>query len=145
MIYYGSMFLLFTLPAVFLICAIAGYTFWSRWRDHRVLETVDWPEAEGTIQSAEIQKFGGPKAPVYFYPCFEFSYVVNGEYYSGRFGLAVEDDPADGLITEMIDRKLTVCYKPGDPTAYYIPNELIEGYEVLQKRSANDQPYYPTD
>jgi len=139
------MFLIFALPVLFLICALAAYSFWSRWKDKQIQETEDWPNAEATIQQAELQKFGGPKSRVYFYPCFAFSYPVGDEYCSGRFGLAVEGDEADRLIREMIDRKLSICYKPEEPSVFYIPDEQIEGYDVLQERSPDNNPYYPTD
>lgn len=139
------MILPFALLAFFWICVFAGYAFWSRWKDKRIQETEDWPNAEATIQQAEIQKFGGPKSPVYFYPCFAFTYLANDEYHSGRFGLEVEGDPADRLIKEMIDRKLIICYKPEEPSTFYIPDEQIEGYDVLQKRSPDNNPYYPTN
>lgn len=98
---------------------------------------------EATIQQAEFIEFTsnskGERA--HLYPCFAFSYVVDGEYYSGRFGLAVEGEPADELAREMKDQKFEVSYKPIRPSEYYIPDELMHGYEVLQKLSARGSSY----
>jgi len=63
-------------------------------------------------------------------PCFAFSYVVNGEYYSGRFSLSGRDDRSVTLIREMIDRKLTVQYDPNKPSNYMISDDMIEGCAV---------------
>ena len=68
--------------------------------------------------------------------CFRFSYAVNNEYYSGIFGLAVEGEAADRLLREMSDRNFTVSYKPAQSSEFYIPGEIMDGYEVLQKISS---------
>jgi hypothetical protein len=45
-----------------------------------------WPNAQATIQSGAMEIVGSGRSAVTL-PCFAFSYVVGGEYYSGRFSL----------------------------------------------------------
>ena len=67
-------------------------------------------------------------------PCFAFSYVVNEEYYSGRFSLSGCDGRSATLIREMIDKRITVHYDPNKPESYMIPEEMIEGCPVGRVR-----------
>ncbi len=125
------------------VALITVLVIWNRWNKKRVEEAADWPTTEATIQQTEFREFtsNSKSEPAHLYPCFEFYYVVNGEYYSGRFGLAVEGEMADGLIREMNNRKFTVGYKPAQPSEFYIPDEMMDGYEVLQKLSARGTVY----
>jgi hypothetical protein len=137
--------MLFLVLSLFVIAIVIASVAWNRWNQKRVEEAANWPTTEATINSAEFQEFqGSSRREIHLYPCFEFYYVVNGDYYSGRFGLAVEGEPADRLSREMIDKKLTVSYKSTQPSKFYIPDEMMNGYEVLQKLSARGTSY-PSD
>jgi hypothetical protein len=53
----------------------------------RVKDAADWPETEATIRSAEMETVDRVGHLGELLPFLAFSYVVDGEYYSGRFGL----------------------------------------------------------
>ena len=97
----------------------------------RIRDAADWPEAEATIQSAEMEivaRLGHQREEL---PFFSFSYVVDNEYYSGRFGLRVAEDQSDVLLRELIDTKVTVHYDPKRPSVFSLPDELaVEGFRV---------------
>jgi hypothetical protein len=100
-------------------------------RKRRMKGSDDWPETEATIQSAEMkltERVGHLRQEV---PFFTFSYVVDGEYYSGRLGLRVPDDQGAMLLRKMIDTKITVQYDPKRPSIYKLPDELpVDGFRV---------------
>jgi hypothetical protein len=98
----------------------------SLWIGKRYRNASDWPITEATIQSGQIEQYGKGT----FFPCFAFSYIVAGEYYSGRFFLGVPRDDAKAKIKGMIDRKFEVHYNPKDVTDRYIPVSVIDGYNV---------------
>ena len=79
-------------------------------------------------------------------PVFAFSYVVKGEYYSGRFALMpYTNDPGPSLFGRMIGRKLEIAYDARNPEAWFIPDELIEGCKVQQKLGPHFAVLYPKD
>jgi hypothetical protein len=130
------------MPYLFLFLAVLALVVlsvaWDRRDKKRVEEAAEWPTTEATIQQTEFKEFtsNSKSDQAHLYPCFAFSYVVDGEYYSGRFGLAVEGEIADELARNMKDQKFEVSYQPERPSEYYIPDELMGGYEVLQNLSA---------
>jgi Protein of unknown function (DUF3592) len=128
---------------IFILALVIALMAWNRWNQKQIEQAADWPTTEATIQQTEFREFTSNSRgePAHSYPCFAFSYVVNGEYYSGRFGLAIEGEPADTLIREMKDRKFTVSYKPAKPSEFYIADEMMDGHEVLQKMSARGTVY----
>jgi hypothetical protein len=70
-------------------------------------------------------------------PWFDFSYVVEGEYYSGTFMLSVDGDRADTLLRELDEKKFEVRYDPARPAKFYITQERIEGCEVKFRSGAS--------
>ena len=66
-------------------------------------------------------------------PCFAFSYVVNGQHYSGEFALRANGDRAESLMRQMIEKKMAIHYDPKWPPDWYIPGGTIGGCEVMQK------------
>jgi hypothetical protein len=132
----------FLVPGLIVGALVVVGAIWS-YRNARLLEeAADWPTTEATIQQTELQEFNATSKSdvVHSYPCLMFTYIVNGEYYSGTFGLAVEGEKADRMIEEWANKKLTVSYRPAKTSEYYVPDELMEGYEVLQKLSARGNP-----
>jgi hypothetical protein len=97
----------------------------------RTRDAADWPQAEAIIQSAEMQwveRVGHLRERL---PFFAFSYVVDNEYYSGRFGLRVAEDRATSLIRERVDTKIIVRYDPKRPSIFSLPVELsVDGFPV---------------
>ncbi len=70
-------------------------------------------------------------------PWFDFSYVVDGEYYSGTFMLSAQGDRANTLLKEMDGCKFGVCYDPTRPSRFWIAEETIEGCEVKFRSGAS--------
>lgn len=103
-----------------------------RWRvSIRVKEARNWPLADATIESAEMEPFGyGRNAQDL--PCFAFSYVVKGQEYSGRFAIRATRVRADELMRQMVSKKMAIRYDPQMPRGWYIPVDTIGGCEVVQ-------------
>jgi hypothetical protein len=100
-------------------------------------ETAEtWPTIEATVQSGEEFITSGRGGGVRIF-CFSFSYLVNGEYHSGRFELLPDVDlpDADAVLSRMKDRKFPVHYDPAKPVAYYIPEKKMEDCDVVQEHS----------
>jgi hypothetical protein len=114
---------------LFGLCAVAAIAAWPVWNARRAAQARNWPSTEATIQLAKIEAVRNGRFSEDL-PCFAFSYVVDGEYYSGRFALSAKGDRADALIKEMVGKKLTVRYNPKRPASYFIPDDAIEGCEV---------------
>ena len=68
-----------------------------------------------------VERVGHIKEDV---PFFDFSYIVESEYYSGRFGLGVPEDRATSLMREWINTKIALKYDPNHPSVYRLPDEL---------------------
>ncbi|MGH9560812.1 MAG: hypothetical protein ACRD3S_05090 [Terracidiphilus sp.] len=105
--------------------------------DKAIADTADWLDTEATIQDAVAERLDRYIS----YPSFAFSYSVQGEYFSGMFFLKADEKQADELIKTLLQRKFPVQYDPDNPSAWYIENANMEGYEILQKLSAD----YPPD
>ena len=98
--------------------------------DARFAEEVKtWPMIEATIQVSSAISIGRNPADL---PCFHYSYVIAGEYYSGCFGLHVYGDRAATLRKEMINRRFMVCYDPNQPSRNFFPEDTVEGYKVIR-------------
>ena len=97
-----------------------------------------WPLTEATIQTAAVEAIPNGRYTVDL-PTFGFSYVIDGEYYSGRFALLEHGDRADELVKKLANQKLSVHYDPKHPEIHFIPNNTIEGCEIEQK--INDMPF----
>jgi len=97
----------------------------------RTRNAAEWPQTEATIQSAEmelVERVGHLRERL---PFFAFSYVVDNEYYSGRFGLRVAEDRASTLIRERVNTKITVRYDPKSPSVFSLPGDLfVDGFRV---------------
>ena len=97
----------------------------------RAEQAKRWPTAEVTIQSAgmELVNWGG-RSKVEL-PVYAFSYVVAGEYYSGRFSLQAGEAPPSGTLKwELVGTKTTVHYDPKRPSTFSFADGLIAGCGV---------------
>jgi hypothetical protein len=105
-----------------------GRLYMAKWR---LKDAVGWPETKATIQSAEmeiVERVGHLRESL---PFFSFSYAVDSEYYSGRFGIRVADDRASTLMREWVDTEITVRYDPKRPSVFSLPDELpVDGFRV---------------
>jgi hypothetical protein len=127
------------------ICILVAVVLYLVRKEKRVEDAKAWPRTEARVQSAEFEVVAHGRYVDIELPCFAFSYVVAGEYYSGRFALNAQGDKADELMKEMIDKKLEVHYDPQSPEKYYLPYDTLEGCEVEQKIGLNLVKLYPTD
>jgi hypothetical protein len=97
----------------------------------RLKDAVDWPETDATIQSGDmelVERVGHLRERL---PFFAFSYLVDNEYYSGRFGLRVPEDRASTLMKERVNTKITVRYDPKRPSVFSLPDEVaVDGFRV---------------
>ena len=121
--------MLINILAIIAVAAVLVYRFGPSYLlKRRTKAAADWPETEATIQSAGmelIERVGHIREAV---PFFAFSYVVESEYYSGRFGLRVPEDRATTLMREWINTKIALQYKPNQPSVYRLPDELPVGF-----------------
>lgn len=129
-----------------LLCIIGILVAWWRWARFSLEKAKEWPQSEATIETGGLEVVFSSRYGQIRLPVFAFSYVVNGEYYSGRFALkpyTVEYD--ESIIARMIGRKLPVCYGPLRPDQWVIPDEMIEGYKVEQKTGPHLIGLYPRE
>lgn len=111
-------------------CAAFVFSLW--YISRRVKQARNWPQAEATIESAQMGRMGQGKKAVDL-PCFAFSYVVKGRSYAGHFALRASGDRAESLMRQMVQKKMAIHYDPQWPAGWYIPVGTIGGCEVLQK------------
>ena len=101
----------------------------------RTKDAADWPDTEATIQSAKIELIERVGHVRELLPFFDFSYAVGNEYYSGRFGLRVEEDRANAVMREWVNTKITVRYDPNRPSIFSLPDEMsVDGFRVSTLR-----------
>jgi len=105
--------------------------------DRNIAETADWVETEATIQSAVVERIDKYTS----YPSFAFSYSVKGEYFSGRFFLRADLDQSDDLVKTLPGQKFPVQYDPANPSAWFMAEANIAGFEIIQKMGSD----YPAD
>lgn len=109
------------------IAIVVGTKIYGSRVDRDTADTAGWLETEATIQSAAIQETRGPSPPG-----FEFSYSVQGEYFSGRFFLKANPDQSDQLLKRLLNQKFPVQHDPDSPSSWYIAEATIAGYEIIQ-------------
>jgi Protein of unknown function (DUF3592) len=141
-----------TLLGVVLVVAIAVTTAvvaWaiSQYRTRKLVQRAgQWLPVEGKIESGALE--GTHESGKVVVPTFAFSYQVSEQYYSGHFSLRANLSKvlAESMIDQMIGRKLLLRYDPDHPEVWFIPDELINGYEVEQKISSHAiHDYSPND
>jgi hypothetical protein len=99
---------------------------------------------EATIESGAMEAVAHARYGDVTLPVFAFSYVVDREYYSGRFALfPYITDPGESIFARMAGRKLQLHYDPRKPAEWFLPEELIEGCEVEQEIGPHWNNYYP--
>jgi hypothetical protein len=106
-----------------------------------------WPKISATIHSADMEVMELDEKTDIMLPCFTFSYVAAGENHSGRFSLFTDGkEEGESVAKKMVQRTIEIQYNPRRPSAWYIPNKNIEGYEVEQKMSQHlMENLYPKD
>ena len=117
---------------IFLV-AVAGLIGRIVWLRKRARTAQIWPTTDATIQSGEQFISSGRGGVIIL--SFTFSYVVDAEYYSGRFELIPESGSADGVLSRVKDRKVRIHYDPAKPATYYISEKQMENCDVVQGQS----------
>jgi hypothetical protein len=80
--------MLINILAIIAVASALVYRFGPAYMlKRRTKGAADWPETEATIRSAEMETVDRVGHLGELLPFLAFSYVVDGEYYSGRFGL----------------------------------------------------------
>ena len=86
------------------------------WKAKRPEKTESWPETEATIQF--VGKVIGSGRGSYPLDVGDFSYVVDGEYYSGRAMISRSFSTGDVQPGNLVDKKFKVRYNPREPDKY---------------------------
>jgi len=110
---------------------VVGVGIYERRVDKAIANTADWLEAKATIQDAAIERY----IRYSWYSSFAFSYAVGDEYFSGRFFLKTNLQQAEELVKTLLHQEFPVQYDPETPSAWYIAQATIAGYEIIQKES----------
>ncbi len=118
--------------SLLVLAAALAYRFAPAYiRKRQTKDAANWPETDATIQSAKmelVERVGHLRESV---PFFDFSYTVDGEYHSGRFGLRVNETRGIALIREWIDKKANVQYDPKHPAIFCLPDEVpVDGFRI---------------
>ncbi|HEY2472299.1 MAG TPA: hypothetical protein VGI45_31220 [Terracidiphilus sp.] len=106
--------------------------FFRSARDKAPNGAESWPTTEGTVRGTGMAAVSRHDQ----LPWFDFSYVVDGEHYSGTFMLAADRDRANTLLREMDEKKFTLRYDPTQPSRFYVVDNAIEGCEVKFRSGA---------
>lgn len=123
------------------MAVVVGWYVYSR---NRVDKASTWPCCQATVESAAMETVANAEYSAVVLPVFAFSYVVDGDYHSGRFALRPwASDPGESILTTLLGRKLRIHYDPRRPTEWYIPDEVIEGCKVEQKIGVHVVDYSP--
>ena len=87
----------------------------AAWAWFKFRHAQSWPSAQGTIMSARAQR----ATDNYILPWvanLTYSYVVNGEYYSGSYRMRARNERrAEEKVAGWKDRMVVVRYSPGKP------------------------------
>jgi hypothetical protein len=137
------------MDSIVLVLVLLGFpilVIWFCWKLYQKHKAKTWPATEATIQSGDLEVVNTARGMPIQLPAFAFTYLVNGERYSGRFALKpyISEPPA-GFIDRMIGRKLQVLYNPAKPEQWYLPEDLLEGCKIEQKMGPHLVSLYPKD
>ena len=130
---------------VFGVAVIIWQTFDDARRRRDVRQTVNWPTIEATVQSGQMEIVLTKGLHDVILPCFDFSYVVSGRTYQGRFSVGTPLAIDESIIPRTIGLNLVVLYDPQDPSIYYIPTKKIEGYDLGQRFGPQGAGFHPKD
>jgi hypothetical protein len=119
------------------ISIVVGNRMYENRVDEDVANTADWLETKAIIQDAVVERLD----KYTWYPSFAFSFTVRGEYYSGRFFLKADVRQSEELVKTLLNQEFPVQYDPNNPSAWYIAEATIAGFEIIQKLSSD----YPAD
>jgi Protein of unknown function (DUF3592) len=111
-----------------LLVTLGALAVWLFRRSANTSNPETWPATEATIQSMHRAIGSGRGAdPV---DVGDFSYAVNGEYYSGSAVISRSFSTRDSEPRDLIDKKFQVQYDPSKPEKYDVSESEIEGFEL---------------
>jgi hypothetical protein len=116
---------------------VVGVGMYESRMDKAVANTADWLETKATIQDTVFERLDRYT----WYSSYAFSYSVGGEYFSGRFFLKANREQSEQLVKTLLHQEFQVQYDPNNPSAWYMAQATMAGYEILQKLS----PGYPPE
>jgi hypothetical protein len=109
------------------LCLLASYAIYAIWNHLRSKKSEQWPVTDGTIQSVntEIIREGRGSTEL---PVCDFSYCVDGEYYSGRLSISRTSAPDDYSPRNLINQKIHLRYDPKKPAKCFVPPVDLDGF-----------------
>jgi len=113
------------------LCLLASYAIYAIWNHSRSKKSEQWPVTDGTIQSVntEIIREGRGSTEL---PVCDFSYCVNGEYYSGRLSISRTSVPDDYPPRNLVNQKIHVRYDPKKPSKCFVPPVDLDGFHLAR-------------
>ena len=97
------------------------------WQAKRAERTESWPETEATIQSVGAVVVNAGRSS-YTLEVGDFSYSVNGEYYSGRLTISSSFSTDDRAPRVLIHQKIQLRYNPEKPEEFSVSEQALEGF-----------------
>lgn len=132
------------LAVVVVLGALASLVVWHYRRAEPQDENTDtWPETEATIQS--VNKVIGSGRGSYPLDVGDFSYVVNGDYYSGRATISRSFSAGNSQPRDLVDKKFQVRFNPREPDKYDLSQSDVGGFLLDQYDDFLMHDIGPTD
>jgi len=124
----------FALPLVFLTVVVVSLV----WQKFGPDKTAAWPITEGMIQSVNTEIVYQGRGSHADDVC-DFSYVVNGDYYSGRLLVSRRSEEAQSAaLTVLVNKKFPVRYNPRKPEKFAVVSVDLDGFCLGQH---HDSPF----
>lgn len=111
------------LPLVFLAVVVASLV----WQKFSPDKTASWPVTEGTIQSVNTEIVNEGRNSHSDEVC-DFSYLVNGEYYSGRLCISRSDQAENAALSNLVNKKFPVRYSQQKPEKFAVVSVELDGF-----------------
>ena len=114
------------LAVVVLLGALTSLGVWFYRRAASEESAENWPTTEATIQS--VGKAIGEGKGSYPIDVGDFSYVVDGDYYSGRATISRAFSAGDGRPKDLVNKKFQLRYNPRKPDKFDLSIADVSGF-----------------
>lgn len=140
----GGLISNFLFDVAYLVFAIVIVVFAYRHWPVSAAKAANLPETQGTIQSVYqvIISVGRGKQTA---NVGDFSYKVNGEFYSGRAMISRGFSVGDNSPKELVDQKVRVLYDPQKPERFSFPSQQVGGFLLNPYVVINETDVDPID